>query len=295
VINVETLAFYSYIDDLGRSLLLAHAARYLATHGMGVVALDLAVEAPTMHYKLARSDARFPRLLAQGGVVPYLAATAQGAALPPPLENHVVEVPLSPAGTGWLRLMPAGPAPERAYWAALKELGERLRIEDASGQGLMAVLDLQSRIEDELQPDYLLIEAPSGVSQLGGVATSVLADTVVCTVERTQESVDGTLAVIEALKAAPRPRGRGPVRIVPVLSELMPGERIVHGFKRLADLGESMDLGVREGEPALFSIDEFMMSSMLEGGRPMDLEVFQRLFPNISARGRHGLDRLEAG
>ena len=44
----------------------------------------------------------------------------------------------------------------------------------------MAVLDLQARIEDEMYPDYLLVDARTGVTELGGLATTILADTVVC-------------------------------------------------------------------------------------------------------------------
>ncbi|MFL6203305.1 MAG: hypothetical protein ACJ76J_29415 [Thermoanaerobaculia bacterium] len=49
---METLAFYSYKGGVGRSLLLANAARFLASLGKGVVALDFDFEAPGLHYKL---------------------------------------------------------------------------------------------------------------------------------------------------------------------------------------------------------------------------------------------------
>ena len=47
---------------------------------------------------------------------------------------------------------------------------------DPSGRGLMALFDLQSRIADELRPEYLLIDARTGVTELGSLATTVLAD-----------------------------------------------------------------------------------------------------------------------
>jgi MinD-like ATPase involved in chromosome partitioning or flagellar assembly len=52
---VETLAFYSYKGGVGRSLLLANAARFLASLGKGVVALDFDFEAPGLHYKLGHA------------------------------------------------------------------------------------------------------------------------------------------------------------------------------------------------------------------------------------------------
>jgi hypothetical protein len=234
---VETVAFYSYKGGVGRSLLLANAARYLAAHGKGVVALDFDFEAPGLHYKFGDG------LETVGGAVPYLIATAEGTASPPSLEEHTISVSLPAEAEGWLRLMPAGPAPYQSYWTALKELGERLRLTDLSGRGFMALLDLQARIADELKPDYLLIDARTGVTELGGLATTVLADTVVCMLVPNQESLDGTLAVVEALKSTPRLANQRPIRVLPVLSRtsqpLSVEQRFQSQLKRLLELGDS--------------------------------------------------------
>jgi cellulose biosynthesis protein BcsQ len=216
---VETIAFYSYKGGVGRSLLLRHVAKYLASLGKGVVAVDFDFEAPGLHYKFSGGIAAVPRRFS-GGAVPYLLATAEGAASPPPLEEHTITLPVPANRGGWLRLMPAGPAPDRAYWADLKELGDKLRLGDSSGQGSMALLDLQARIADELKPDYLLIDSRTGVTAIGGLATTILADTVVCMLVPNQESLDGTLAVIEALKSAPRLASQKPIQIVPVISRI---------------------------------------------------------------------------
>jgi hypothetical protein len=147
-----------------------------------------------------------------------LLATADGAESAPPLEDHTISVPVPANALGWLRLMPSGPAPQQGYWAALKGLGDKLRPADPSGKGFMAILDLQARIQDELAPDYLLIDARTGVSEIGSLATMTLSDSVVCMFVGNRESLDGTLAVIEALKSAPRLANQNPIRVVPVLS-----------------------------------------------------------------------------
>ena len=61
---METVAFYSYKGGVGRSMLLANAARFLAALGKGVVALgkgvvalDFDFEAPTF---LSLPTAPFP-------------------------------------------------------------------------------------------------------------------------------------------------------------------------------------------------------------------------------------------
>jgi len=303
---VETVAFYSYKGGVGRSLLLANAARFLATLGKGVVALDFDFEAPGLHYKLGSGPVHSP----PGGAVPYLIATAEGADSPPPLDEHMISVPVPPEAGGWLRLMPAGPAPQQSYWAAFKELGGRLRLGDPSGRGFMALFDLQARIADELKPDYLLIDARTGVTELGGLATTVLADTVVCLFVANQESLDGTLAIVEALKAAPRLVDQKPIRVVPVVSRTIPkppgDERYALGIKRLLELGEGT--GGQDGNIiTLFALphdDVLGASERLVGGErkasafsPLYkayLELFKSLFPSSAESAERVLERLEA-
>jgi len=294
---VETLAFYSYKGGVGRSLLLANAARFLASLGKGVVALDFDFEAPGLHYKLGHAAHRENRM--EGGAVPYLVATAREATSPPSLEEHMIQVPVPPGSGGWLRLMPAGPAPDRVYWAALKQLGEQVHFDDPSGQGLMPLLDLHARIREELKPDYLLIDARTGVTELGGLATTILADTVVCMFVGNQESLDGTLMVAEALKAAPRLKGQRPIRIVPVLARTIwkpPSEGpFAEGVKRLLELGAGAAPQDKKREPKLFEIphdfvhaalDRFVadvagerLANVFSPPYKLYLELFRELFP----------------
>jgi len=293
---MQTIAFYSYKGGVGRSLLVANAARFLGMLGKGVVALDLDFEAPGLHYKLGRApdiDGKSPSLT--GGAVPYLVATAKGAKNPPPLQDHMVQLALPEGTKGWLRLMPAGPAPRREYWVALKQLRERLRFDDPSGKGLAALLDLHARIRDELQPDYLLIDARTGVTELGGLATTALADCVVCLLVRNQESVDGTLSIVRALKAVPRLPGLSPVRVVPVLAratESGTGEgRTAEGIEQLVKMGEGRDTGEKgKLKPFVLPHDSVLgVTEKVVGGEqkastfsPLHqayLELFEHVFP----------------
>lgn len=293
---METIAFYSYKGGVGRSLLVANAARFLGMLGKRVVALDLDFEAPGLHYKFGRAPITRRRSTKDGGVVPYLVATAKGAQKPPPLRNHMVELALPEGSDGWLRLMPAGPAPRREYWTALKQLRERLRFDDPRGKGLAALLDLHARIQDELKPDYLLIDSRTGVTELGGLATTALADCVVFLFVANQESVDGTLAIVEALKESGRGPHRGSTRIVPVLarstSDIPYKERkIGEGIKRLVEIGEGCT-AEKKGDLKSFVLPHDSVhgaTDRLVGGErkasafsPLHkayLELFQQLFP----------------
>lgn len=103
---METIAFYSYKGGVGRSLLVANAARFLGMLGKGVVALDLDVEAPGLHYKLGPPPDPRNKTVFTGGAVPYLVATAKGAKDPPPLQEHMVKLALPEGAAGWLTSCP---------------------------------------------------------------------------------------------------------------------------------------------------------------------------------------------
>ncbi len=227
-----------------------------------------------------------------GGAVPYLNATAEGATAPPPLEAHMISVPVPP-GAGWLRLMPAGPAPHQRYWTAFKELGEKLRLGDPSGKGFMALLDLQARMADELKPDYLLIDARTGVTELGGLATTILADTVVCMFVGNQESLDGTLTVVEALRAAPRLANQKPIRVVPVLSRTttkLPDEGLfASSMKRILEMGEGKAILALPHDDAFGGSERVVAGERKASASPLHkayLELFQTLFPSRAEPGR---------
>ena len=306
---METIAFYSYKGGVGRSLLVANAARFLGILGKRVVALDLDFEAPGLHYKLGRVPAK-SETSETGGAVPYLAATAEGAQAPPPLEEHMVELALPEGSGGWLRLMPAGHAPQQDYWVALKLLRERLQFDDPSGKGLAALLDLHARIQEELRPDYLLIDARTGVTELGGLATTALANSVVCLFVANQESIDGTLAIVGALRGAARLPGLSAVRVIPVVARAtadMPREgRTAESIKRLMEIGEGRDHGDKsDPSPFVLPHDTFVgTTERLVGGdrrasafSPLHkayLELFQHLFPQSRKKAKEILQRLEA-
>lgn len=192
---METVAFYSYKGGVGRSLLLANTARFLALSGQRVVALDLDFEAPGLHYKFDIERR------VQTGVVELLLRGLKGEA-PETIHNACVEVTLPVSQGGALLVLSAGPAPNIEYWESLSELQELLT--SRLGDGLLeALLDLQMRIEEELAPDVLLVDTRTGVTELGGFATTALSDRVVLVTSMNAESIDGIHAIAGALRRTP--------------------------------------------------------------------------------------------
>jgi hypothetical protein len=213
---VKTLTFYSYKGGTGRSLLLANTAHHLAWLGKRVVAVDFDFEAPGLHYKLSISPATVPEL----GAVDYLLAATRGESPPQSLLNYVVPVPLPWEAKGSLHLMPAGSAPTGEYWKALTTLLRQDLFTNPEGSSLAALLELKARIEEELQADFLLVDSRTGVTELAGVTTTILADKVVCLMLASRESQTGARAVLRSLRHAPRLANQAPIKVIPVLSRV---------------------------------------------------------------------------
>lgn len=219
---LKTFTFYSYKGGTGRSLLLANAARYLAFLGERVVSVDFDFEAPDLHYKLNISPPgkRTADVIPERGVVDYLLAAAHGDRPPKRLLDYVVSVPLPQGAKGSLQLMPAGSAPTGDYWKALTALLRQDLFTDPEGNGIAACLELKARIEEELRADFLLIDSRTGVTELAGVTTTVLADKVVCLMLANRGSQTGARAVLRSLGHAARLAGQPPIEVIPVLSRV---------------------------------------------------------------------------
>jgi MinD-like ATPase involved in chromosome partitioning or flagellar assembly len=141
---METVAFYSYKGGVGRTLLVANTAQFLAMSGSRVVALDLDLEAPGLHHKLSNQEV-LDRVEsgAIGGAVNELLNGLENQPRKHSLRETAIDVDL-PSGTkGALFLIPAGAAPSHAYWEALERLNNSLRAQRRNG-GLLSMPERES-------------------------------------------------------------------------------------------------------------------------------------------------------
>lgn len=220
---MQTITFYSYKGGVGRTLVLANVAYYLARFGQKVVALDLDLEAPGLHYKLLPRHQKEDQL--PGGVVDYLDAFITEGQVPDNTEDYLVSIPLRESIAGQIHLMPAGRAPSAAYWHKLSRLDLHHLFYCDNAAGIPLFLELKERIRETYEPDFLLVDARTGITEIGGVATTVLPDQIVCLLLNNRENLDGARSVLRGLRHAPRPPGMSPsVSIVPVLSRIPSSE-----------------------------------------------------------------------
>lgn len=286
---METITFYSYKGGSGRTLLVANVARYLASLGKRVVAIDFDLEAPGLHEKLRPSfragikDPPFPKQ----GVVDYLLALADGSEAN--IRDYLLPIPQPHGTSGELLLMPAGSAPTGAYWKSLTTLHQRLSkfYSDSDGFGIAAcLLELKVCLEEEIQADYLLIDARTGITELSGLTTTLLADKVVCIMIDNCESLSGTQRVIRSFFNAPRLQGQDPIIIYPVLSRVENrsrtfGEILDYLNDHISDKDQPLGLKhlfVLRTDPELASSDQFTHGESRRGRVfPMDQDYFNLL------------------
>lgn len=219
---MRTITFYSYRGGSGRTRVLSEVAKHLARGRQNVVAMDLDLRAPGLHYYLPPIDG----MRASRGVVDWVWSLAEADHRTAEPNLGLVDIPRDPDSPAPPRILPAGDALSHSYWHRLAALDRHHLL--CSGQragqawtppppGAAYFLELQQLIEQQHRPDFLLVSSPGGVTDLGAVATSVLADTVVCLVPNTQEGLAETRVVLWHMGSLPRPPGARPIEIVVVL------------------------------------------------------------------------------
>jgi len=218
---LQTISFYSYKGGSGRTLVVANMARYLARFGQKVVAIDFDLEAPGLHYKFSLDRVENP-IPAVRGLVDYIHAfLVEGKNLDSlKIGDYVVPVPSSSGSKSIIHLIPAGGAPSEDYWHKLSRIDWQRFLYGEGARGVPFFLELKEKILEELSPDFLLIDARTGVTEIGGVATSLLPEKVVCLVLSTPENLEGARTVLRSLGRIPRMLGRPPMDIIAVLTRI---------------------------------------------------------------------------
>ncbi len=226
---MQTITFYAYKGGTGRTLALANAAKYLARLGQKVFAIDLDLEAPGLHHKLRLSGAE-SRPSIDRGIVDVISSFVKTGTISDSLSPYTVEVPREEERDGQIILMPAGNVLAASYWRQLAGLNWHQFFYEEGAEGVPFFLELKERIRAEFAPDFLLIDARTGITEIGGVATTLLPDMVVCLLLNNQENLQGAREVLRGIKRATYRRQR-PIEIVPVLSRLPKLQRFSARFE----------------------------------------------------------------
>ena len=212
---MKTAAFYSYKGGVGRSLFVANLSLFLARFALKkVLTVDMDLEAPGLHYKYKETGVEVPPI--EAGLVDtlhdYLYADA------PPEKLPILDLP-GPEG-GSVHFFPAGVAPRTVYWEKLAKMNFPALMRAEDNLGTLLFREVLEHIREQLQPDIVLIDARTGVTELGGFAAQVWAQQVFCLAIDQEEHLEGTRAVMRGIARRQRKDGEGLIKVVPVLSRM---------------------------------------------------------------------------
>lgn len=185
------ITFYSFKGGVGRTMALVNVAAELVRRGRTVLVVDFDLEAPGLEtYTHLQPTKPHP------GIVEYVAEYRRTNAVPNLLDYIYETKPIGKRG-GRLWVMPAGRR-DRAYRTALANLDwQRLYKEE---EGFLLFEDTKAGWEQELKPDYVLIDSRTGDTDVLGICTRQLPDSVVLMFTPNEQNLVGLKNVVRDIR-----------------------------------------------------------------------------------------------
>lgn len=187
-----TVTFYSFKGGVGRTMALANCAVHLASIGKRVLIVDFDLEAPGVDtVALGGSHATTP------GIVEFVHEYLAGDVVPD-VREFLTEIPGAGKKGGCLWVMPAGRV-NADYSARLNAINwsELYRQHD----GYVLFEDMKAQWNDALQPDYVLVDSRTGMTDVGGICTRQLPDAVVLLFMPNADNLRGIAHVASEIRA----------------------------------------------------------------------------------------------
>jgi tetratricopeptide (TPR) repeat protein len=193
------VTFYSYKGGVGRTSALVNVAYRLARGGRRVFVLDFDLEAPGIDsYGLTGTENNTP------GVVEYISRFMTTGKVPD-LSDFVLDSTV-PETSGKLFLMRGG-RKDDDYKSALGQLDWKVLYRQR--KGFLLIENLKAAIEQIYKPDYLLVDARTGLTDIGGICTLQLPHLVILLFSLNEQNVNGVSGVLQSIKGNKLNRGIG--------------------------------------------------------------------------------------
>ena len=201
--RMKTVTFFSYKGGVGRTLAATNFAVYLAKLGLKVVIMDFDLEAPGV-------DSKFPNFelpSGQQGLIDYVLRFQRDGDPPGAVETIYCPVAISSSrGDCALGIIPAGDYLATDYPTKLNELDWNVLF-SKERDGVAFFQKFLEQIEDELNPDVLVIDSRTGFSEIGGLCTQQLADETVILSSLASESIKMTRHLARVIRESEVARG----------------------------------------------------------------------------------------
>jgi hypothetical protein len=191
---VYTITFYSFKGGVGRTLALVNVGAELAKMGRKVLLVDFDLEAPGLEtYDRLRPPKPHP------GIVEYV-TEYERTMQAPDVREYIYPAPVVGKKGGRLWVMPAGRR-DANYQAALVNIDWKRLYGERDGFLLFEDMKAQWEQEPELNPDYVLIDSRTGHTDVEGICTRQLADSVVLMFMPNEQNLIGLEGVCRSIRS----------------------------------------------------------------------------------------------
>lgn len=194
---MKTITFYSYKGGVGRSLALSNVANRLSEFGKKVCIIDFDLEAPGMHLKF---DVNIGKQGVKNGLVDYIYEFSKFKKVPGNIEDYVTYIKFKDdAKRKDIALIAAGNTLSKEYWKKLSAINWNDMFYNNNSLGVDFFYNLKEQIRTQVNPDFLLIDSRTGITDISGVTMSIFADEVVLMAANNKENIEGISQVMKTL------------------------------------------------------------------------------------------------
>lgn len=184
--------FYSFKGGVGRTLALVNSAIELVNRGKKVLIVDFDLEAPGLgSFSLLQP----PK--ATLGLVDYVTEFLESGKSPD-IRDYVYESKLNGDLKGQLWVMPAGRS-DGGYANRLSTISWQDLYE--KHDGYLMFEDMKLQWQQALKPDYVLIDSRTGHTDVGGICTRQLPDSVSIFFLPNKQNLEGLIKVVHDIKS----------------------------------------------------------------------------------------------
>lgn len=187
---MHVVTFYSFKGGTGRSMALVNIAVELVKAGLRVLIVDFDLEAPGLDtFNLPRPQK------ATKGIVDFVLQYLDSD-VSPDVSDFVYKSAI-PNTNGELWVMPAGIG-EDSYDHKFKSIDWQDLYDNREGYLLFE--DLKAQWEEYLKPDYVLIDSRTGHTDVGGICTRQLPDSVAIFFFPNEQNCRGLKTVVRQIR-----------------------------------------------------------------------------------------------
>lgn len=193
------VTFYSFKGGVGRTMALVNLAVSLAGVGKRVLIADFDLEAPGLP-----SYETFNCAHDRPGIVDYV-TSYRATSVAPNVGDYIVEAMLDDVR---LWVLPAGRHTERGYTDMLNDIDWQDLYENQSGYLMFEDMRAQWAQYQGRGFDYVLIDSRTGHTDVGGICTRQLPDSVVILFVPNNQNIDGLVPIVESIRQEKERGGR---------------------------------------------------------------------------------------